>query len=188
MKTLLLNSTQTFSAAARTDGFLESDHSYAWTFSDGSTGIGKDVSKVLSVAGPITAKVLATNNLTNGTAEATQTYVVSEPKWNSMDAVIPELMMDPISETLADGRVLIFGGGNHVTPSTLSYVFDGYEFTPTGAINHARSGSYPGPFSVLLNDGRVMAVGSVSTSLGGGITAEAMKLNCSEMLSLCWIA
>ena len=65
MKTLLLNSTQTFSAAARTDGFLESDHSYAWTFSDGSTGIGKDVSKVLSVAGPITAKVLATNNLTN---------------------------------------------------------------------------------------------------------------------------
>ena len=173
MKTLLLNSTQTFSAAARTDGFLESDHSYAWTFSDGSTGIGKDVSKALSVAGPITANVLATNNLTNGTAEATQTYVVSEPKWNSMDAVIPELMMYPISETLADGRVLIFGGGNHVTPSTLSYVFDGYEFTPTGAINHARSGSYSGPFSVLLNDGRVMVVGSVSTSLGGGSTAEA---------------
>ena len=173
MKTLLLNSTQTFSAAARTDGFLESDHSYAWTFSDGSTGIGKDISKVLSVAGPITANVLATNNLTNGTAETSQTYVVSEPKWNSMDAVIPELMMYPIAETLADGRVLIFGGGNHVSPSSLSYVFDGYEFTPTGPINHARSGSYSGPFSVLLDDGRVMVVGSVSVSLGGGSTAEA---------------
>ena len=47
MKTIPMYSTQTFAAAARTDGFLESDHTYAWTFSDGSTSIGKNVTSAL---------------------------------------------------------------------------------------------------------------------------------------------
>jgi hypothetical protein len=172
MTNLLYNSTRTFSALARTDGFSESDHSYAWTFSDGDSGTGKDVAKTLSNLGSLTASVEATNTLTKRKATASAIYNVVTPAWSSIDVNIPEKMEFIFAETLNDGRVLLFGGEGPLAGSQMSYIFDGVTFTATGPLVHKRSGERKGPFSVVLNDGRVMVVGSVYGGLPGKASAE----------------
>jgi hypothetical protein len=172
MTNLLYNSTRTFSALARTDGFSESDHSYAWTFSDGDSGTGKNVVKTLSNLGALTASVEATNTLTKRKATDSAIYNVVTPAWSSIDVNIPEKMEYILAETLNDGRVLLFGGEWVSAGSQMSYIFDGVTFTATEPLVHKRSGSYKGPFSVVLNDGRVMVVGSVSGGLPGEASAE----------------
>lgn len=172
MTNLLHNSTRTFSALARTDGFSESDHSYAWTFSDGGSGTGKDVVKTLSNLGALTASVEATNTLTKRKATDSAIYNVVTPAWSSIDVNIPEKMEYILAETLNDGRVLLFGGEVALTGSQMSYIFDGVTFTATEPLIHKRSGERKGPFSVVLNDGRVMVVGSVYGGLPGQASAE----------------
>lgn len=172
MTNLLHNSTRTFSALARTDGFSESDHSYAWTFSDGDSGTGKNVVKTLSNLGALTASVEATNTLTKRKATDSAIYNVVTPAWSSIDVNIPEKMEYILAETLNDGRVLLFGGGGATVGSQMSYIFDGATFTATEPLVHKRSGAYKGPFSVVLNDGRVMVVGSVYGGLPGEASAE----------------
>lgn len=172
MTNLLYNSTRTFSALARTDGFSESDHSYAWTFSDGDSGTGKNVVKTLSNLGALTASVEATNTLTKRKATDSAIYNVVTPAWSSIDVNIPEKMEFIFAETLNDGRVLLFGGEGALAGSQMSYIFDGVTFTSTEPLVHKRSGSRKGPFSVVLDDGRVMVVGSVYGGLPGEASAE----------------
>ena len=72
------------------------------------------------------------------------------------------------SVLLADGRILIIGGGNSNGPLASAEVFgtDGI-ISPAGLMNAARSRH----FAVMLSDGRVLVGGGTTT--GGGTTNSA---------------
>lgn len=60
----------TYTASARTNGFLSGDHSYLWQFDDSTTAATASTTKAWSTPGIHRATVTATNTTTSGTASA----------------------------------------------------------------------------------------------------------------------
>ena len=63
MRNYLVGETITFEAAAKTDGYLETDHSYSWSI-DGSSYAANPTTHAFTAEGTYTSEVTATNTAT----------------------------------------------------------------------------------------------------------------------------
>ena len=66
----------TYTAVAKTDGYVSGDHSYLWQFDDSTTAATASTSKSWSTAATHRATVTATNTITGGTDSAFVDVVV----------------------------------------------------------------------------------------------------------------
>lgn len=168
----------TYTALAKTDGYVSGDHTYSWSFDDSTTASGASVGKAWSTEGPHLATVIATNTQTGGTASATKSINVSSFAWSQMAGAQPEFFRSPLIGQIDDTRMLVAGGNNSdATRRTKCYIYDGTSFVATGDMITGRSnfnsqmtGFVP---LVKLNDGRIMACGnSRATTSTQGFACE----------------
>ena len=174
MRSYLVGETITFEAEAKTDGYLETDHSYSWLI-DGSSYATNPKTYAFTAEGAYTSVVTATNTVTGGTAQAQVTINVVEPanlNWQALAALPPQSIESPIVASLNDGKALIICG-------TKSWEFDGTTWTPVGDLTYPRYGKTywtPGaaPKSVTAADGRVWVFGN--TNLGDVPNAKTIEI------------
>lgn len=175
MRNYLVGETITFEAAANTDGYLETDHSYSWSI-DGSTYASNPQVHSFSATGSYTSSVTATNTVTGGTASASVTVNVVEPantNWQALSSLPPQSLKSPIVASLNDGKALIICGTN-------SWEFDGTTWTPVGDLTYPRYGAVYGtpgayaPRSVTAQDGRVWVFGN--TNLGNVANGKTIEI------------
>lgn len=159
----------TYTAIAKTDGYVSGDHTYAWSFDDSTSASGASVAKAWATEGLHTATVTATNTTTGGTASAMKAISVASFAWSQLAGEQPEYFRSPLVGQIDDTHMLVAGGED--TPSskrTKCYIYDGTSFTATGDMVTARSNFNSGMTGfaplVRLNDGRIMACGNTRTT------------------------
>lgn len=158
----------TYTAEANTSGYTSGDHTFAWSFDDGTSATGASNGKAWSTPGIHSAAVTATNPHTLGQASASKTVEVFDNSW-APSLACPYRMYAPSYAVLANGNLLTCGdlsaGG---TGFDHAWECDGSQWIDRGAIPRPRynENSNKAYKHQILDDGRVIVVGGRTT---GGI-------------------
>lgn len=158
-------------AAPYTRGVAVENHIGTWTFGDGSTAEGFYTAKTWNAAGPANATVVAYCPNTGTSATAYANVNITEYVY-SKSVSAPIYLRSPITATMANGTVLLAGGG--ATPTKTSYIFNGTSFVAAGNMVYART-NFNGVYDLsgaVLQDGMVWIVGNNSNNAGAASTAE----------------